>query len=183
MHLVPKPIWSLDLRSPTSCPPRQTIPIKLIPVDKWYPSNSVSMDKWSPKLVPMDKWSPKIWSLFFQIPTACHPGQMEYSRNHLSRGTKLVGNYLSMGTKFLGIIGPWGLNWLSRGTNQLGTNFWGQNVRGLYVFGTKCVTAPNTWQCSFARHIIAVKIDMVVKNMLEGWNFIVLWHYRMTEEN
>ena len=30
---------------------------------------------------------------------------------------------------------------LSRGTDQLGTNCGGPNVRGPYVIGTKCVTA------------------------------------------
>ena len=39
-----------------------------------------------------------------------------------------------MGTELVG-------NALSRGTNQLGTHCWGPNVRGPYVFGTKCVTA------------------------------------------
>ena len=50
-----------------------------------------------------------------------------------------------MGTKFLGTICPWGLNMLGtvcpEGTNQLGTNCGGSNVRGPYMFGTKCVTA------------------------------------------
>ena len=39
-----------------------------------------------------------------------------------------------MGTELVG-------NRLSRGTNQLGTNSGGPNVRGPYGFGTKCVTA------------------------------------------
>ena len=45
-------------------------------------------------------------------PTACPPGQMEYSRDHLSRRTKLVWDHLSMGIEFLGTNSPWGLNWL-----------------------------------------------------------------------
>ena len=39
-----------------------------------------------------------------------------------------------MGTELVG-------DRLSRGTNQLGTNCGGPNVREPYVFGTKCVTA------------------------------------------
>ena len=46
----------------------------------------------------------------------------------------MVGNHLSMGTELVG-------DRLSRGTNQLGTNCGEPNVRGPYVFGTKCVTA------------------------------------------
>ena len=105
------------------------VPKNLVPLDKWSPSNLVPMDKWSPtnlvpldkrspsNFVPLDKWSPKIWSSwtngprpiwspYFQIITACPPGQTEYSRDHLSRGTKLVWDHLSRGPNF------WGLNWL-----------------------------------------------------------------------
>ena len=58
----------------------------------------------------MDKWSPKIWSLwtngpqpiwspYFLNPTACLLGQTEYSKDHLSRGTKIFRDYFSMGIK------------------------------------------------------------------------------------
>ena len=50
------------------------------------------------------------------------------------QGDQILGDHLSMGTELVG-------DRLSRGTNQLGINFGGLNVRGPYVFGTKCVTA------------------------------------------
>ena len=40
------------------------------------------------------------------------PGQMKYSKDHLSREIKFVEDHFSMGTEFLGTICPWGLNWL-----------------------------------------------------------------------
>ena len=61
---------------------------------------------------PKQIWSPRtngslpIWSPYFWITTACPPGQIEYSRDDLSRGTKLVGDHVSMGTKCLGTIIP-----------------------------------------------------------------------------
>ena len=101
-HLVPK---TFDPR--TSDPP---LPV---PLDKWSQKN------WSPWTNaphgirslwtngPQPIWSPNFW-----IPTTCPPGQMEYSRDHLSRGTKLVGDHLSMGIKFLGTVCPEGpINW------------------------------------------------------------------------
>jgi hypothetical protein len=97
----------------TFCHPHKMIPIKSILLDKRSPSNLVPLDKWSPKT-----WSPwtngpqLIRSLYFRIPRGCAPGQMEYSRDHLSRGTKVVGDHLSMGTEFWGTICPWGQNWL-----------------------------------------------------------------------
>ena len=54
--------------------------------------------------------------------------EFEFTIYHLSMGTELVGDRLS------------------RGTNQLGTNCGGSNVRGPHVFGTKCVTAQETIQ-------------------------------------
>ena len=120
----PELIRSPDFWSPISCPYGQMVPKNLFPMDKWSPTNLVSLDKRSPSnLVSMDKWSTKIWSPwtncpqpiwspYFQIITACPPRQTEYSRDHLSRGTKLVGDHLSRGTKFWGIICPWGKNWL-----------------------------------------------------------------------
>ena len=88
-------------------------------MDKWSQDNLVLLGKRFPTdLVPLDKWSRKICSPYFQILTACPPGQTDYSRYHLSRGTELVGDRLSRGT-----------------------NCGGPNVRGPYVFGTKCVTA------------------------------------------
>ena len=50
------------------------------------------------------------------------PGQSEYPFVH---GDRILGDHLSMGT------------------NQLGINCGGPNVRGTYAFGTKCVTASN----------------------------------------
>ena len=47
---------------------------------------------------------------------------------------QILGDHLSMRTELVG-------DRLSRGTNQLGTNLGGPNVRGPYAFGTKCVTA------------------------------------------
>ena len=74
-------------------------------------------------------------------------------------GTKLVGDHLSIKTKFLGTICPWGQNWLGtvcpEGPIDWGPICGGPNVRGPYVFGTKCVTAPyfcfheHTWGVSF----------------------------------
>ena len=52
-----EPIWSSDFPDPTSYPPGQTIPIKLIPLDKWFSTNSVPMYK-PQNLVLLDKWSP-----------------------------------------------------------------------------------------------------------------------------
>ena len=37
----PKPIWSPDFRSPTSCPHGQMVPKNLVPMDKWSPNNLV----------------------------------------------------------------------------------------------------------------------------------------------
>ena len=126
-----EPIWSPDSRSPNSCPPGQTILIKLIPLDKWSPSNSIPLDKWSPNI-----WSPwtngpqPIWSPYFWIPTVCPSGQKECSRDYLSRGTKLVGDHLSRVTKFFGTICPWGLNWLGtvcpKGSINWGPIVWDQ---------------------------------------------------------
>ena len=55
------------------------------------------------KFGPLEKWSPTNLVPLYPDPqgaTACSPGQTEYSRDHLS-----------MGTKILGTIFPWGLNW------------------------------------------------------------------------
>ena len=148
---VPEPIWSTDFWSPTSCPPRQTIPIKLIPLDKRSPSNLVSMDKWSPKI-----WSPwtngpqPIWSPYFHIITACHSGLTEYSYifgDHLSRGTKLVGDHLSRGTKFLGTICPWGQNWFGTVCPEGPIN-WGPIV-GDQMSGDHIGLGPNVSQPSY----------------------------------
>ena len=116
----PEPIWSPDFWSPTFYSHGQIVTKNLVPMDKWSPTNLVPLDKRSPSnLVPLDKWSPKIWSPwtngpqpiwspYFQIITAYPHGQTEYFRDHLYRGTKLVGDYLSMGTEFLGTTCPWG---------------------------------------------------------------------------
>ena len=47
-----------------------------------------------------------------------------------------------MGTEFLGTICPWGHNWLGT-VRPEGPINWGPNVRGPYVFGTKCVTSSH----------------------------------------
>ena len=94
--------------------------------------------------VPMDKWSPTNLVPYFQISTACHPGQTEYSRDHLSRGFKFVRDHLSMETEFLGTICPWGLNWL--GTVCLeGPINWGPIV-GDQMSGDHMRLGPNVSQ-------------------------------------
>ena len=68
----------------------------------------------------------------------------------MSRGTKLdriFGDHLSMGTELVG-------DRLSRGTNHLGTNCGGPNVRGPYAFRTKCVTAGITGLTYDSAHAI-----------------------------
>ena len=106
----------------------------LVPLDKQTPTNSVPMDKWSPKIQsPWTNGPQPIRSLYFRIPIACLPGQTEYSRDHLSRGTKLVEDHLSMGTELVG-------DRLSWRTNQLETDCWVQNVREPYAFETKCIS-------------------------------------------
>ena len=104
--------------------PRTSGPPLPVPLDQQRsPSNLVPMEKWSPKiwsptnlvpnnLVPNQFGPHPIWSPYIWIPIACPHGQTDYSRDHLSRGTKLVANHLSMGTKFLGPVAPWGQNWL-----------------------------------------------------------------------
>ena len=66
--------------------------------------------------------------------------------DHLSRGTLCPG-----GPNRLGTICPRGpeliRDHLSRGTNLLGTNYGGPNVRGPYAFGTKCVAASPQFRC------------------------------------
>ena len=129
-------IWSWTylipgLPFPHFLPPGQTIPIKLIPLDKWSPTNSNLMDK----------WSLKIWTLYFRIPKACTPGQLEYSRDHLSRGTKLVGDHLSMATKFFGTLCPWWPNWLGPVVTE-GTINWGPIV-GDQMSGDHMRLGPN----------------------------------------
>ena len=64
----------------------------------------------------LEKWSQKIgWGPFVH-------------------GDRIFWDHLSMGTELLG-------DRVSRGTNEFGTNCGGPNVRGPYLFGTKCVTA------------------------------------------
>ena len=118
---VPRDKWSQKIQSPWTNGPQ---PI-------WFPwtngpiSNLVPMDKWSPKI-----WSPwtngpqPIWSPYFQIITACHPGQIEYSYifgDHLSRGTKFDGERLSRGINFMGIICPGGQEVKDWESNGFGT--------------------------------------------------------------
>ena len=72
----------------------------------------------------------------------CPHGQMVLNKLWWfgNMGTKLVWDHLSMGTKSFGTICPWGQNWLRTVCPERPIN-WGPNVRGPYVFGTKCVTA------------------------------------------
>ena len=122
----PALIWSPDFQSPTSCPPGQTIPIKLFPQDRRSPSNLILLENWSPKFCsPWTNGPQPIWFPHFRILTACPSGQMEYSRDNLSRRTKLVADHLSKGNELAG-------NLFSRGTDQLGTN-----CGGPYVFAIK----------------------------------------------
>ena len=107
-HLVPKPFdpW-------TSGPPREMIPIKLIPLDQQSPSNLVPLDKWSPtNLVPLDKWSPTNLVPIFPNHHSLSPWTNRILKVPFVLGTKLVGNHLSMGTEFWGTICPWGQYWL-----------------------------------------------------------------------
>ena len=79
--------------------PRTSGPRLPVPLDKWSPTNSVLMDKWSAKIwSPLTNGPQPIRSLYFLIPSYCPPGQTEYSGDHLSMGTKLVGDHLSMVT-------------------------------------------------------------------------------------
>ena len=104
------------------------------------PTNSVPMDKRSPKIrTPWTNGPQPIWSPYFWIPTACPPGQKEYSRDHLSMGTKLVGTTCPRGPNFGGpFVHGDQIGWdhLSRGTGS-----GGPEVRGSNGFGTKCVAA------------------------------------------
>ena len=147
-HLVPNPFG-----------PRTSGPPLPVPMDKWSPKirspwTNGPQPIWSPWTNgPHQIWSPwtngpqPIWSPYFQIITACPPGQTEYSRDHLSRGTKLVGDHLSRGTKFLGTICPGGPNLMGTvcpgGPNGLGTicpwgpNFWVPFVHGDKKWGTR----------------------------------------------
>ena len=91
----PKRIWSSDIWSPKIGPQligpsEQTFPNQFSPHGPIVPKNRS----------PWKNGPQPIWSPYFQIPTACSPGQMKYSRDHLSRGTKLVGDHFSMVTKF-----------------------------------------------------------------------------------
>ena len=112
-------IWSPDFRSPTSCPPGQTILIKSVPMDKWTPTNLVLIDKWSPKmwsptnsvhLIPdphnLSPWTNRIFLGPFvqadQISWGPYVHGDQIIWDHLSMWTELVGDYLSRGTNKLG---------------------------------------------------------------------------------
>ena len=141
----PKPICSPDFWSPTSCPHGQTIPIKFGPHGQMVPKNLVPQYKWSPRIWSLWTNGPQpIWSPYFWIPTACPPGRKEYSRDHLSMGTKLVGDHLSTGTEFLGTICPWGLNWLGTVCPEGPIN-WGPIV-GDQMSGDHMCLGPNVSQ-------------------------------------
>ena len=125
-------IWS---RTHLNFDPQTSGPRLPVPLDKRSPWTNGPQQIRS----PWTNGPQPIRSPYFWIPTACPPVQTEYSRDHLSRGTKLVGDHLSMGTKFLVTICPWGL--LIQRDQLIGDPLWGPNVRGPYAFGTKCVTA------------------------------------------
>ena len=116
-------IWSRTHLVPGLLVPHFLFPWTKLSPKIWSPWTNGPQPIWSPWTNgPHQIWSPwtngpqPIWSPYFQIITACPPGQTEYSKDHLSRETKLVGDYLT-----------------------IGTNFWGPHVRGPYAFGTKCV--------------------------------------------
>ena len=115
-------------------PPGQTVPNKFGPPGQMVPKNLVPLDKWSPtNLVPI---LPNHHSL--------SPRTTEYSRDHLSRGTKLVGDHLSMGTEFLGTICPLGQNWLGTVCPEGPIN-WGPIV-GDQMSGDHMCLGPNVSQ-------------------------------------
>ena len=152
----PECIWSPNFRSPTFCHPRQMIPINFIPLDKRSTSNSVPMEKWSQKI--WSSWtnvSKSIWSPYFWIPTACPPEQMEYSRDHLSRGTKLVVDHLSRGTELFGTICPWGLNWVGTVCPE-GQIDWGP-IEGHQMHFWPNVSQPHFGKISALVNIISQK--------------------------
>ena len=120
-------------------PPGQTVPIQFGPQGQTVLKN----------LVPLDKWSPTNLVPEFQIITACPPGQREYSSDHLSRGTKLVGDHLSRGTKFLETICPWGQNWLGTVCPEGPIN-WGPIV-GDHMSGDHMCLEPNVSQPLYRR--------------------------------
>ena len=67
---------------------------------------------------------------------------MGYSRDHLSRRTKLVGEHLSMGTKFLGpfVHGVW-IGWgpFVQLDQSIGDELWGTKCpRTIYVWDQMC---------------------------------------------
>ena len=116
----PKPIWCPDFWSPTSCRPGQTILIKLIPLDKWSPTNSVPLEKWSPKI-----WSPWTNGIFYwpfvqedQISWGPFVHGDRISGDHLSRGPinwgPIVGDQMSGDHMHLGpnVSQPIPLPWL-----------------------------------------------------------------------
>merc|ERR1719331_1358796 len=84
-------------------------------------------------LVPMDKWSPTNLVPILPNHQSLPLGQTEYSRDHLSRGTK-----------FLGTICPWGQNWLGTVCPE-GPIKWGSIV-GDQMSGDHMCSGPNVSQ-------------------------------------
>ena len=101
-HLVPNAF------GPRTFGPPQLVPNWLVPLDKRSPTNSVPMNKWSPKIwdnlqmlistnglynsslwifFPIDKWSSNIWSSGTIGPPGQMVGQMAPRIFCLSRGT------------------------------------------------------------------------------------------------
>ena len=106
-HLIPGlpvplflSLWTNDLQ-------------QIDPLDKRSPSNSV----------PMDKWSPKLWSLWTNGPnqfgpcTSRSPQLVPLDKPNIlgticPGGPNWLGTICPWGTIFLQTISPWGLNWL-----------------------------------------------------------------------
>ena len=91
-----------------------------------------------------DAFGPEpIWSPDFRIPTACPPGQMEYSRDHLSRRPNWLGTICPWGPNFGGLFvhGTELVCLFVQWDKLIGDQLWGTKCPGPYAFGTKCVTA------------------------------------------
>jgi hypothetical protein len=114
-------------------------------------------------LVPLDKWSQTNSVPVFPDPTACPPRQTEYSRDHLSRGTKLVGDHLSRGTKFFGPFVH---------CDRFG---WGPFVQrdqsiGDQLWGTKCPGTICVWDqmCHSLQNVsVAQRQSLLVRNYFQ----------------
>ena len=117
----PKRICSQTHLVPNAYGPRTFGPPQLVPnwlvylLDKRAPTNSVPMDKWSPKFCPHGQMVPNQF---------CPPGQMVFRIFCLSKGTD-CGDLETLGPNWLGSICPEGPNFLGPfvlgGPNLMGT--------------------------------------------------------------